>query len=269
MSKNQRIAYFFVVSIVIFLLYIATTSNHRNPSEIDVVIYASLIMMVFVASFLEHYFTKPTDVIASTISILLLLLPLHGAMNKLGTWYWIIICYNFILLSTALLSLLLASRDNSANNLANRAAAFLKQLSTQLGSGRWLYFLVFFATIIFYVDSQSYKFIMLALFSALVLAVDPKSMIMLALTSGRKHSDDIGEIIGVQSKNIFLAKLHKKRVPVKRFDTVKFQYSMDSDGKIYTGIVFDNYLLNEQQWVKIYLLKTDLPESYTGRNLPE
>ncbi len=62
---------------------------------------------------------------------------------------------------------------------------------------------------------------------------------------------DIGEIIGVQSGNTFLAKLYTDRQPVRRFDLVEFRYSMDDSRRIFKGMIIDNYLLDEQQWIRI------------------
>ncbi|MHA1289921.1 MAG: ATP-binding protein [Candidatus Thorarchaeota archaeon] len=63
--------------------------------------------------------------------------------------------------------------------------------------------------------------------------------------------NDIGKIIGVQAKNVFIAKLHNRRVPLHRFDVVEFHYAMDNDRRCLRGLIIDNYLLNEQQWIKI------------------
>src|SRR5690606_28772649 len=72
------------------------------------------------------------------------------------------------------------------------------------------------------------------------------------------QSNAIGEIFGVQSKKIFLVKLFEDRSKsIKRFDIVKFKYSMqDSDEFAIAGVVFDTYLLNQEKWVKVLQLGT-------------
>ena len=62
---------------------------------------------------------------------------------------------------------------------------------------------------------------------------------------------EIGEIIGVQSRNVFLAKLYKERVPVRRFDLAEFRYSTAQGRPVFKGMIVDNFLLNEQEWIKI------------------
>ena len=59
----------------------------------------------------------------------------------------------------------------------------------------------------------------------------------------------LGTIFGVQSKNTFLVKLLPERPSIKLFDFVRFCYSVDQRNRY--GLVFDVYLLNEQQWIKV------------------
>ena len=66
----------------------------------------------------------------------------------------------------------------------------------------------------------------------------------------------LGEIVGVQSKRIFLVKLFEDRASIKRFDIVEFRYSMqDANALPIAGIVFDTYFLNQEKWMKILHLK--------------
>ena len=38
---------------------------------------------------------------------------------------------------------------------------------------------------------------------------------------------------------------------MRRFDIVEFRYSMDDKNRIFKGLIVDNYLLNQEQWIKI------------------
>jgi uncharacterized protein len=46
-------------------------------------------------------------------------------------------------------------------------------------------------------------------------------------------------------------KLYNERKPVRRFDFVEFRYSMEPSGRVRKGLIIDNYLLNQEQWVKV------------------
>lgn len=251
MTKTQRITFFFICLALLIVVFLATTGRVFPMAEHSVVMFSALIMLSFVTLFLEHYFTRPTDVLASTVAILLLLAPLKTALAKFGKWYWIFIGYNSLLLLTSLITLLLVDGSKAKTCPQNRVADTLKRFSVFFGNGRFLFCSLFFLTLVFYVDSQSSRFLVLGAYAAGVILIDPKSFVLSAWRAQKSKEQDIGEIIGVQSRSTFLARLYIKRVSVRRFDIVAFRYSMDDKGRVFTGIIVDNYLLDEQQWVKI------------------
>ena len=92
-----------------------------------------------------------------------------------------------------------------------------------------------------------------------IISVNPKKIHNSFKILGNKRYDtQIGEIFGVQSKNIFLVKLFDDRKSIKKFDVVKFRYSMQDDEDYFIkGIVFDTYLLNQEKWAKVLQLVTE------------
>ena len=202
-------------------------------------------MMSFVTLFLEHWFTRPTDVLATSISILLVLAPLRQQLDALGVWYTIFFGYTLVMALSALSALLLLDGTKSAASRQNRLSYYLKEFVTHFGNGRLMYFALFVLALFFYVDSKSSLFVILFAYSAAILLADPKRFVLNLKTRSSSRTDDIGEIFGVQSKNTFLVKLYTERKPVRRFDFVEFRYSMESTGKVRKGLIIDNYLLNQ------------------------
>ncbi|MCP5059632.1 MAG: ATP-binding protein [bacterium] len=251
MRKGQRIVLFLIVIALLLVVFRLATGSIAPTGEIPTIIFSALVMLAFVTLFLEHFFTTPTDVIASTIAILLLLSPLRSRLSEMGAWYTLFYTYNALLLATAVLALLFLDEARSSAAWKNRVSLTLKRFSTFFGNGRFLFFSLFFLTLLFYVDSQSDGFLWLFGFSAIVVLIDPKRFAMLTFSRRARHENDVGVIFGVQSKNIFLAKLYDERKPVRRFDFVEFRYEIEDDRRDFKGLIIDNYLLNEEQWVKV------------------
>jgi|WetSurMetagenome_2_1015567.scaffolds.fasta_scaffold00300_14 uncharacterized protein len=251
MNKSRRITLFIISFILLLVVFFITTGRAFPESEHAVVLFTALLMLSFATLFLEHFFTTPTHVLLSTISILLLLAPLHSQLSNFGQWYWIFFGYNLLLTLTSLVALLLLDDNKSSEAMQNRVSSVLKRFSVFFGNGRFLFFALFLLTLFFYVDSQSGQFIALACYASVVLLIDPKSVVLSSWRSSRKPGLDVGEIIGVQSRNTFLAKLYTERVTVRRFDIVEFRYSMDERHRVVKGMIVDNFFLNEQQWIKI------------------
>lgn len=102
-----------------------------------------------------------------------------------------------------------------------------------------------------YVDNQSKDFLLLFGYSTIFVLINPRSAIFNTAKLLKSSNKDIGSIFGVQSKNTFLVRLHPTHRPVRRYDCVEFTYSMDDRNRVFRGIILDNYLLNEQQWIKV------------------
>jgi hypothetical protein len=252
MTRTQRIFLFFLSIALLGIVFKLTTGNPLPTSDQSIVIFTALLMMSFVTSFIEEFFTIPSDVLSSNISILLLIAPLHSQLTRLGVWYWRFFFYNLFLLFCSLAALLLLSSEKSPDCIQNRVSKHLKRIATFFGNGRFLFCVLFLLTLFFYVDSQSSEFWALSCYAALIILVDPKRFILTALKSRKSKDLAVGEIIGVHSKNTFLAKLYApSSIPTRCFDLVQFRHQMNDTRQVCRGIIVDNYILNQQKWIKI------------------
>ena len=127
MTKVQRITLFAIVVALLLVVFYVATGRARRSGDISVILFSSLVMLGFVTLFLEHFFTTPTDVIASTIGILLLMSPLHARLSDMGLWYTAFYVYNCLLLGTAVTALLLLDDTKFAAAWQNRASLVLKR----------------------------------------------------------------------------------------------------------------------------------------------
>lgn len=210
-------------------------------------------MLAFGTLVLEHYFTKPTDVLSSAISILLAIAPLQQDLTPaMGVWYWALIGWVVSLASLSLLSLALFSPDDPPNSSKSISSKLLKDFTTRFGSSKSQYFLLLIVSMIFYVDGKSALFLALFFYSCFIL-LDPWKFIFKSVLNSRSEVNQVGlgQVVGVQSKNTFLVKLFSKRPSVKIFDPVEFKIKSDQSGRTLRGLVLDNYVLNEEQWIKI------------------
>ena len=263
MNKGLRIV-LFILSMLTLLVVVLSSGNFFQDETTKSIIISCLIMMAFVALLVEHFFTKPADVLATATSILLLLSPIKNNLSKFGIWFDIIFFYNLVFALIALSSILLLQREQSEKSIRNIVAEYLKVFCLKFATSKYLYFFVLISTMLFYTDKQNEYFIIIFLFSIIVLMIEPEKM-FLSFSAGRKKDKGelVGEIFGVQSKKIFLVKLYENKKNVNKFDIVKFNYSMqESDDRIIEGIVFDTYLLNKEKWAKVLQLATTMKKDF-------
>ncbi|MCF1459056.1 MAG: ATP-binding protein [Shewanella sp.] len=226
-------------------------------------------MLSFTTLLAEHFFTRPTDIVASSVSILLLLSPIYSELNDMGLWYWLFWGYSASLLVISLISLLLLSPDKSPTDKTNKASAILKLIAVRFGNGRFLWFSLFALCVLFYVDSQSPLFLALFAYASILLIIDPKKALLSLKTLAKQQESAVAELFGIQSSSAYLAKVYPDSPPIKRFDVAGFITNAGGNESWKAGLVIEAYELNEQRWLKILTddsfgeldEKTIIPES--------
>lgn len=251
MSKGQRIFVFIAVLILLLIGYFVFKTPIDALSNKGIVIISSLIMLSFTSLLAEHFFTRPTDVVASAVSILLLLSPIQSELKDMGFWYWFFWGYSAALLVLSLFALLLLSPEKSPADWMNRASSILKNLAIRFGNGRFLWFTLFVLCVLFYVDSQSPLFIALFAYASVLLLIDPKKAIYSLKFISPKPETAVAELFGIQSSSAYLAKVYPDSPLVERFDVTGFISNTGGKERWVVGLVLEAYELSEQRWLKI------------------
>jgi len=261
----SKLVYFVTNRFVLFLVfltlffvsfYLYSGSFFPSADTKDLWFYSGLFMVLFSILFIEPYYTSPKNVITNVIPLLLVFLSIKPSFTNLTFW-WAALVVIIMLLLASIVSLVLEDRNKSPDNALNKFSEFLTRAVVVFGRGKVLYSVVFVYFLFTYYTVQDSYTLILFLFWFLILIIDPKYVHNEFFAQGIKNKgDQIGEIFGVQSKKVFLAKLFEDRVSIKKFDIVKFRYSMqDGEALVISGIVFDTYLLNQEKWAKILQLK--------------
>lgn len=253
MTKGTRLIVFLAFASLLSIIYWHFNATIFPKDTIGFVIYSSLLLLSFTSLILEHYFTKPTDVLASSIAVLLTITPIQKSLAEFGVWYNVLFFFIFSLSVISVFSLALFAPDKSEDAPQNKISRLLKDFVVRFGNSKVQFFSLFILTLFFYVDSKSQYFLILFLYSAFVLLDPWKFILKIPVFIKPKPQEGIGQIFGVQSKNTFLVKLFDHRPSIKIFDFVEFKYSMDDNKKVRKGLILDNYLLNQEQWVKVLM----------------
>jgi len=260
--KNRFIL--FVIALLIFIGFNWGFTGQVLPTTEtkDLWFYSGLFMVLFSILFIEPYYTSPKNVITNTIPLLLVLLSIKSDFISLNIW-WILCGFSLSLLILSIIALALEDKDKSPGHIVNRVSDRIKNIVVLVGHGKVIYSIIFISFIFLYrfefiKDVKETYFLVLILLWGLVLLINPKNLHnKFSNKQIDKSKDALGEIFGVQSKKIFLVKLFDDRKSIKKFEVVKFRYSMqDSDDYLITGIIFDTYLLNQEKWAKILQLGT-------------
>lgn len=254
-----------IISVILFvgIHYLFTGSILPDTTTKNIWFYSGLFMLFFSILFIEPYYSSPKNVITNSIPLLLVYVSVKKSFTHNGLWVTTISIIGLLLI-VSIVAIAISSDNESPDSTRNKISATLKNIAVFFGRGKIIYSFVFISVLILYKAeiltevSDTYLFTMIILWG-LVLIIDSQSLHNSFRREKRQlYSNAIGEIFGVQSKKVFLAKLFEdKGKSIRKFDIVKFKYSMqDSDEYAIAGIVFDTYLLNQEKWVKVLQLGT-------------
>lgn len=259
--KNRFILFGFFLAIFIFSNYFFTKNWLPSTQTEDLWFYSGIFMVLFSVLFIEPYYTSPKNVITNVIPLILVFLSVERNFENKNLW-WIAVGVLLIELLLSLISIAIQDENKSPDHVKNKASQFLKNFVVILGGGKVIYSAIFFLFLYINILSSGVnrilegQFVFLLIVWAIIMSIDPKQLNnVFSIVKKKKDIDEIGTIFGVQSKKMFLVRLHEDRKAIKKFDLVKCKYSMqDSNEYVMSGIVFDTYLLNQEKWAKILQL---------------
>lgn len=255
---KNRLAIFFGFSFI-FIIFNYITTGQLLPSTAtkDMWFYSGLFMVLFSTLFIEPYYSSPKNVIANVVPILLVMLAIHQEFTDKFQWFIIVIIL-IVLLIMAITAMTFADSNQSPTSRQNRIAERLKNITLLIGRGKILYsgvFLYFLFTYYVHDNMMSGYVFGLLIIWAIILTVNQNDLRNSLFGSKKeKYKTAVGQIFGIESQKMFLVKLFDNSRELKKFDVVKFNYSMGSRNTTFTGIVFDYYLLNQERWVKVLQL---------------
>jgi len=219
-----------------------------------VIFVASALMLILGAYITEPYFSKPSDVIAKSIAMLLVLASLKNPELLVG--YTFIKWYSLIIGSAAIISILLLEFPKIA-----RFQRELAVLTTYAGRPK-IFFSVLYLTglLSFFSDTIQEYFTLLIFWLLLIFSQPVENLISWIFkflsTTKNNHIIPLGQAIGFQNPFLYKVEidLRQNKYSYKK-GTLVFLQQEGNVGNI--GIVFNIQQLLNKQWLNIYVLKDD------------
>src|ERR1051325_4536029 len=247
LRKNRFILFGIFCAVFVIVQYCVFGTFLPSTETKDLWFYSGIFMVLFSILFIEPYYTSPKNVITNAIPLLLVLIAIKNSFGN-GAYWWAAIVVLVTLLLLSIIALAFEDKNKSPDHWANKTAVTLKDFVVILGQGRVLYSSIFIYFLLTNYSNHSFYTLVFFVLWFFIVSINPKNLHgTFAVLAKKENNDQIGEIFGVQSKKIFLVKLFEDRKSIKKFDVVKFRYSMQDANLIITGIVFDTYLLNQEK----------------------
>ena len=253
MSKNHRLVGLGLLTVILGMLFVFPPTKPNVSIEISAILFSSLFIASFTALLLEHFFVRPTDVLAAAVSILLLLIPSHGLLDEWGSWWWGFLGYESFLVLLSSASLLLLTNDEGAGSPRNRWSKMLKRVAIKIGPGKTQFFFLSLLILVFYVNTEPTSFLAFLMYGGFVVLMDPSRLRILPFRALKPDTCEVGELIGVEGTDVFLARLYpeRSRPSVHMDHLLEFSYGMDEPPRTRRGIILERFFLDRAQWIRV------------------
>ena len=248
MSKKYRLT---LLAISLALLVLIGFIINRNFLFLisDFWFTSGLLLLILLSLIDQPFFSKDTNIFVNAVTAFISLQLIIKEERRF--LYWLIFAYVMYLMVTSYL--LMWVRNNPLKN-EGKLIQLGSRLNRLIGNPQVVFSVLFLFGIIKQFTTETPEFngllvywIVFQLFNIPEVAkVIEKFITRNPVVDNGKL---IGETLGVLSKNIFLVKRLEKSEIAHPFDFVEFSYSVDGIDRY--GIVLENYLLNQEQWIKV------------------
>jgi hypothetical protein len=238
MNFINKIKFFFRNRFVIFLLFCIifvvvqfVFSKKLLPSTEtkDIWFYSGIFMVLFSILFIEPYYSSPKNVITNAVPLLLVFLSIKSSFTNTIFW-WAFVAILIGLLISSIIALTLENKDLNPEHWRNNISAKLKNIVVVIGQGKVLYSAVFLYFLLTYYSIQSLNTLILFVIWFFIISLNPKDIHgSFPVHTKKSKEDQIGEIFSVQASRVFLVRLFDDKCSIKKFEMVKFKYSMQKN----------------------------------------
>ncbi len=283
MPSDQRIVLFMVVLLMLLTGFVVFQNPQVALGVNGKHVLVVLVLLSFTMISVQHYFVRPTDIIISATSILLLLSPVYPLVQASFIWYQAFVAYSALVLLLALVSLFSLKQEKPLSADVNHAVPSFRSLPLWLGHKTVLWLTMLVLCGVLYYQVRSNMFLVLAGYALLVLLVNPEKILATLVAKDRLSADTaivdtsaapviaavadvhpvvetvpdvhaprgIAQIITSPSNGTLLARMHADQTLPSRFDVLGMQIDVDGESEWKTGLVLDHYVENGEHWLRI------------------
>jgi hypothetical protein len=248
MSKKYRLT-FLAISFVLLVIIGYLINRNFLFLVSDFWFTSGLLLLILLSLIDQPFFSKDTNIFVNAVTAFISLQLIIKEERKF--FYWLIFAYVMYLMLTSYL--LMWVRNNPLKN-ESKLIQLGSRLNRLIGNPQVVFSVLFLFGIIkqFSTETPQFNGLLSYWIAFQILNIPEVAKVIEKFLTKNPVVDKgqlIGETLGVLSKNIFLVKRLEKSEIAHPFDFVEFNYSVDGIDRY--GIVLENYLLNQEQWIKI------------------
>ena len=218
MEKKLRLILSGILTTIVFVLFLLF-GDYLFSNIIGVILISIAILIIVFSFILETFFTKPADVTATSISIILLLIPQLNILKELNNTLGFVIIYIYLiyvsvsLVFSVVAQVILSDKKTNAS-FQNRLSFVLKRIVETFANSKLLYFVLSLIILLGYTFENKSVFLTLLTYFLLVylLALNQKNIQKFYNNLFGKNkqdvTDSIGYILGTKNDEVYNAEIY-------------------------------------------------------------
>jgi len=237
----------------------------NSNNAYNIIFISGALLLILGAYVAEPFFTKPTDVLANSIAIILVLLSINEKSNFVGYWYLFIASVILAIGSVVLFFMYYFPKTRKFQKIST-------EILTKFGQSKVIFSAIYIATLFSFFSDKPFDFAFFTTFWVIFITSFVVEELILWVSRifklvKKQKADLLGEAIGCE--NPFLYKVEIDYFKHLTRDTKKGElvYLSTEDACGYIGIIVEEKYLLNKKWVSIYLLqKSNLPIKINFKN---
>jgi uncharacterized protein len=226
-----------------------------STSKYNLLFVSGALLLVFGSYIAEPFFTKPVDVIANSIAIILALLSVNNRNDFIG--------YKFLFFSACLLLLfsVLVILLSKFERIEIPQKIFFEIL-TKAGQSRIVFSFMYLLTIVSYFKQQPIEFTFFLTFWIIVvtqLVIESITVWLAKLYNfifhHKKYSEILGQAIGCENPFLYKIEVDYFKHKVKDVKKGELVYLSLDNGEGAVGLIINEKQLLNKKWITVYLLE--------------
>ena len=259
LTQSQRlIAALVSMSIFILVAFIMGVNFNvffRQGTDESIWFFSGVLLLVMATFVTEPYFTAPTDTLANSISMGLMLFAIQKRDDFVC--FWVLLIYAFLMFIISIISIYVRGRYPKFNKI-------LYLITSNIGSSKFMYSAVYILSAFSYFKADNVKLIAALFLWIFIICLDVtgKAIVyinrFIRITRTYKDDADIGSAVKCTNPNLYTAEISKSEKNLSTFfsDTVDQLVMILVDEESYqVGIVTTCKVLVDKLWIEMMLLK--------------
>lgn len=187
MKKTERFILLLLSILLVVFVYLFMIKKINISNPIQLAIITLMVLIAFGVFIFETYFTKPNDIIANSISLIILILPLHNNFASALYVFWVLLSWYSVSLIISIVSLLLFNSTEDPLSKKNRTAFIFRRLSSFMGSSRTIYSMTIFAFTFVYLQENTLTSLVVLFYTLVIILINTRKSVFRKIIKEKKY----------------------------------------------------------------------------------